>query len=248
MKNLYLIIYLLIQSSFFAYSLDLEENHWYDFQGKLGSQNIQLSFFTLPSGKLAGSYCSFSNEPKVVLNGNVKGNEIFLNASINDKIISELRGKIFTDDQDRLELTWKNLANNEKLMFKSTLMSVTSGTFSKRYTHLVGTDAALEAFVLALKGALIKNDKSWLGDRIFYPLKVRVSDKSTIVVKNKGQFILMYDKIFTVPLKEKMSMSYSCNLFNNYQGVMIGDGQLWINNALSGTEIKPNFQIMAINP
>lgn len=248
MKNLYLIIYLLFQTSVLAFSLDLEVDHWYDFQGKLGSENIQLSFFTLPSGKLAGSYCSFSNESKVDLNGKVNGNEIFLNASVNGKLISELRGKIFTDDQDRLELTWKNLTNNEKLIFKSTLMSVTTGTFSKRYTHLVGTDAALESFVIALKGAIQKNDKTWLGNRIFYPLRIRISAKSNIVVKNKGQFILMYDKIFNASLKEKLKLSFSYNLFNNYQGVMIGDGQLWINNSLNGTEEIPDFQIIAINP
>jgi hypothetical protein len=248
MKKIFLIAYLLIQASVLSFSLDLESNHWYDFKGKLGSKSIQLSFYTLPSGRLIGSYCSFSNEAKVALSGTVKGNEIFLIASINGKITSELSGKIFTDDQDRLEGTWRINATNEKMMFKSSLISVTAGTFEKRYTDLVGSDAALEGFVVMLKSALVKNDKSWLGDRIFYPLKVRVSEKSSIIVKNKSQFLLMYDKIFTPALKEKISMTFSYNLFNNYQGVMIGDGQLWINNALNGTEAKPQFQIIAINP
>jgi hypothetical protein len=29
---------------------------------------------------------------------------------------------------------------------------------------------------------------------------------------------------------------------------MIGDGEIWINNALNASELKPQFQIIAINP
>jgi hypothetical protein len=248
MKRFFVVLFLFLHSGVLLFSLDLELNHWYDFQGKLGDKNIQLSFFTLPSGKLVGSYCSFSNESKIVLKGKVIGNDIFLTASINGEISSELKGKVFTDDQDRLELTWKNLLKNEEFMFKSVLMAVTAGTFKKRYTHIAGTDAALEAFVIALKGAVAKNDKSWMGDRIFYPLQVRVSDKSTLVIKNKSQWLSLYPKIFTPSFKERISLTFSHNLFNNYQGVMVGDGQLWINNAKDGTEERPNFQIISINP
>lgn len=248
MKKIFLVAYLLVQTSVFSFSLDLELNQWYDFTGKMKDKSIQLSFFTLKSGKLIGSFCSLTNEPKVILSGSVKGNEIYLTASVNGKITDELTGKIFTDDQDRLELTWRKMPAAVKSVYKAVLSSVTAGSEGKRYSHVLGSDAAVEQFVINVKKAVSKGDKIWLAANLFYPLKVRISEKSTVVLKNKNQFLLQYNKIFTTGFTSAMNKTFSHNLFNNYQGVMIGDGEIWINNALNATEAKPMFQIIAINP
>ena len=226
----------------------MELNQWYDFTGKLDNKSIQLSFYTLKSGKLIGSFCSITNEPKVLLSGNVKGNEIYLTASLNGKITDELTGKIFTDDQDRLEVSWRKMPGGVKSIYKAVLSSVTAGTEGKRYSHIVGSDAAVEEFVSDAKKAISKGDKIWLAANLFYPLKVRISEKSSVVVKNKNQFLLQYDKIFTTGFKSALNNTFSHNLFNNYQGVMIGNGEIWINNTLNASEAKPIFQIIAINP
>jgi hypothetical protein len=68
------------------------------------------------------------------------------------------------------------------------------------------------------------------------------------VLKNKNQFLAQYDKIFTTVFKSTLNKTFSHNLFNNYQGVMIGNGEIWINNTLNASEAKPIFQIIAINP
>ncbi|MDP4579391.1 MAG: hypothetical protein NWS66_05780 [Saprospiraceae bacterium] len=248
MKKIFLVAYLLVQSSVFSFSLDLELNQWYDFTGKLDNKSIQLSFYTLKSGKLIGSFCSITNEPKVLLSGNVIGNEIYLTASLNGKTTDELSGKIFTDDQDRLEVSWRKMPNGVKSIFKAVLSSVTAGTEGKRYSHIVGSDAAVEEFVYDAKKAISKGDKIWLAANLFYPIKVRISEKSSVVLKNKNQFLLQYDKIFTTAFKSKLNNTFSHNLFNNYQGVMIGNGEIWINNTLNASEAKPIFQIIAINP
>lgn len=248
MKKIFLVAYLLVQSNVFSYSLDLELNQWYDFTGKLDDKSIQLSFYTLKSGKLIGSFCSITNEPKVLLSGNVKGNEIYLTASLNGKITDELTGKIFTDDQDRLEVSWQKMPNGVKSIFKAVLLSVTAGTADKRYSHIVGSDAAVEEFVSDVKKSVLMGDKIWLANNLFYPLKVRISEKLILNLKNKNQFLSHYDKIFTVDFKSALSKTFSHNLFNNYQGVMIGDGEIWINNALNATEAKPMFQIITLNP
>jgi hypothetical protein len=178
----------------------------------------------------------------------VKGNEIYLTASLNGKITDELTGKIFTDDQDRLEVSWRKMPNGVKSIFKAVLSSVTAGTEGKRYSHIVGSDAAVEEFVSDAKKAISKGDKIWLAANLFYPIKVRISEKSSVVLKNKNQFLLQYDKIFTTAFKSKLNNTFSHNLFNNYQGVMIGNGEIWINNTLNASEAKPIFQIIAINP
>ena len=248
MKKIFLVAYLLVQSSVLSFSLDLELSQWYDFTGKMDDKSIQLSFYTLKSGKLIGSFCSLTNEPKVLLSGNVRGNEIYLTASLNGKITDELIGKIFTDDQDRLELDWRKISSDKKSIYKAVLSSVTSGTESKRYSHVLGSDAAVEQFVSDVKKAISKGDKIWLAANLFYPLRVRISEKSSIQLKNKNEFLLQYDKIFTTAFKSALNNTFSHNLFNNYQGIMIGDGKLWMNNAVNASEAKPMFQIISINP
>ncbi|MFN6064689.1 MAG: hypothetical protein ACK49K_15550, partial [Bacteroidota bacterium] len=161
MKKIFLVAYLLVQTSVFSFSLDLELNQWYDFTGKMDDKSIKLSFYTLKAGKLIGSYCSIANEPKVLLSGNVKGNEIYLTASLNGKTTDELIGKIFTDDQDRLEVSWQKMPGGVKSIYKSVLSSVTSGTEAKRYSHVLGSDAAVEQFVANVKKAVAKGDKIW---------------------------------------------------------------------------------------
>jgi len=248
MKKIFLIAYLFVQANVFSFSLDLELNHWYDYKGKLNDKSIKLSFYTLKDGKVVGSYCSITNEPKVLLSGNLKGNEIYLTASLNGKITDELTGKIFTDDMDRLEVSWRKMPNGEKSIFKSVLLSVTTGTSAKRYAHVLGSDAAVEQFVANVRKAISQGDKIWLAANLFYPLNVRVSEKLVLNLKSKNQFLLQYDKIFTTEFKSALSKTFSHNHFDNYQGVMIGDGEIWINNALNASEVKPQFQIIAINP
>jgi hypothetical protein len=87
-----------------------------------------------------------------------------------------------------------------------------------------------------------------LAANLFYPLRVRISEKSSIQLKNKNEFLLQYDKIFTTAFKSALNNTFSHNLFNNYQGIMIGDGKLWMNNAVNASEAKPMFQIISINP
>jgi hypothetical protein len=178
----------------------------------------------------------------------VRGNEIYLTASLNGKITDELIGKIFTDDQDRLELNWRKIPSDKKSIYKAVLLSVTAGTADKRYSHIVGSDAAVEEFVSDVKKAVAKGDKIWLANNLFYPLKVRISEKLALNLKSKNQFLLQFDKIFTADFKSAVSKTYSHNHFNNYQGVMIGNGEIWINNTLNASEAKPIFQIIAINP
>jgi hypothetical protein len=147
-----------------------------------------------------------------------------------------------------MNLTWRNIITDKKSIFNSVLMSSNSGTSAKRYTHLLGSDKALESFIVTIKKAIANNDKMWIADHLFYPVRVRISEKSTLAIKNKNQLLLQYDKIFTPAMKQKISSTFSFNLFSNYQGVMLGDGQLWVNNGLNGTEKNPGFQIISINP
>lgn len=223
MKKICSILYLLFQTYIFSFALDLELNKWHDFSGNLGNKSFQISFFVLESGNLMGNYCLTSDENKVKFKGKFKGNEITLFVYDGINIVHRITGKIFTDTQDRFEGTWENLLKKDKLIFKTSLLSINSGNADKRYENLMGSDVDAENFVKKVKMAISQNDKNWLGDHIFYPLTTLISGTKPTVIKNKAQFLVQFEKI---------KNTCSCNMFNN---------------TTNSSEKKADFRIIAIN-
>ena len=68
-----------------------------------------------------------------------------------------------------------------------------------------------------------------------FPLRV-VTPKKRLVIKNREEFLYNYDHVLTAKVKAKIEdeMSSKC-LFANWQGYMVGDGQVWFTEMTSGT-------------
>jgi hypothetical protein len=60
-------------------------------------------------------------------------------------------------------------------------------------------------------------------------------------IKNEETFKSKYDLYFTVKVKKALQQQNFNQIFLNYQGVMIGNGEIWLN------EINKSFKITAIN-
>ncbi|MEK7431960.1 MAG: hypothetical protein AABZ74_02415, partial [Cyanobacteriota bacterium] len=110
-----------------------------------------------------------------------------------------------------------------------------------------GTDNDVEIFMKKVKKSIIEDDKEWISNHISYPIKTKIDTKKTIIIKSKKELINNFNKIFNKEFKEQIKSFCSCNLFHNYQGVMLGNGQIWIENKPNSTNTKYDFQIKAIN-
>lgn len=92
---------------------------------------------------------------------------------------------------------------------------------------------ALKIFIKDLQYMVANDNKEEISKLIRYPLN------STI--KTKSDFLDDYNKIITPKIKAALAKANLKQLFRNYKGVMIGNGEVWI--AQEGKD----FKIIAIN-
>jgi hypothetical protein len=85
-------------------------------------------------------------------------------------------------------------------------------------------------FVTQLKLALVNDNKLMMAKMGDYPIRLNYNNQSKIsyaAIRNQQEFIKLYDKIFTIKMKNKILHSNSQNVFCNYKGAMIANGIIW---------------------
>ena len=98
------------------------------------------------------------------------------------------------------------------------------------------------AFLSELKSAIKSGDKQKVAGLVHYPLEVNLV-KGHRVVRTKAELVKDYDAIFTPATRTAIEQQVPACLFANYQGVMIGDGEVWFEEQQDGT-----MKIKALNP
>ncbi|WP_028596541.1 hypothetical protein [Paenibacillus assamensis] len=129
---------------------------------------------------------------------------------------------------------WVSEINNQMLVYSI-------NTFDNPY-EVAGIDdpAAFAQFFNNLKKEVAANNKKAVAGMIDYPLNVNKNGKTT-KIKSKQEFIKKYNKIINKEVKQKLLAQKIDRVFVNAEGVMIGDGQMWISQF--GTKIA----VYAIN-
>ena len=239
--------FLLFTLSTLCHAFEFDTNKWTDFEGILGKTNIQLSLYRLENGQLKGNYCYKKYESKIQLTGEIKGNKIVITEFLNGQPNGKFEGKIFTDNLDRFEGTWTDVSHTKTIEFKLTLQSICGSDIEHRYADFYGTDEDVEKFMKQVKASILNGDKEWIANHINYPIKTTLFKNKTTTINNKKQLIDNFDQIFYQAFKDKIQSFCVCNMFNNYQGAMLGNGEIWIYNSTSSTKDKFDFILKTIN-
>lgn len=85
------------------------------------------------------------------------------------------------------------------------------------------TDSEVKAFLTELKRAASTRDVKGMAALTKFPLRVN----GKVSIKNERAFIGKYRKIIKKRVRLAIEKQPYETLFSNYQGVMIGDGELW---------------------
>lgn len=93
---------------------------------------------------------------------------------------------------------------------------------------LQGEDVARKsrAFLAELQAAVDKGDKAKVAGMISYPLLV-IHGSTKKHISTKAQFLSQYNSIFNAHVRQVIAQQSAECLFGNYQGTMIGDGEVW---------------------
>jgi hypothetical protein len=103
-----------------------------------------------------------------------------------------------------------------------------------------------ETFVKALQHAIRTGDKAWLADHTRYPM--RYNGRSNISVRNKASFVKNYPTIIGEKLRAAVLAQDPGNVFENWQGMMIGEGNynIWVRDAGS-SGLDEHYELITIN-
>ena len=113
------------------------------------------------------------------------------------------------------------------------------GDARARIDSVLGDAAQYEKVFNAFKTAVVGGDRAAVVEEVRFPLNIAGGKKIT----GPGEFQRNYEKIVTPAVVKAMSEQDFGKVFVNQQGVMIGDGQVWLtgeclDKACARTEVK----------
>ncbi|MBU3675811.1 MAG: hypothetical protein FGM54_01315 [Chitinophagaceae bacterium] len=231
MKQLQLLIVALFAFTFSAQAA-LTPYQWTDYVGKISNTNISLSVYLGEKGKLTGNYCYAKYDKRISLVGEVNGTNVILYEMQHGQQSAFFKGTLLSDSTDHLQGTWSD--GKTTLPFNVHLTSIGSGTPTKRYRDTKQSDAAVEAYMKKVKMAILEGNATWLSTQVNYPYKVTGADGKTKNLKTKAEFMANYKYVVSESLKKRIADICTCNLFSNYRGIMLGNGEVWINERPGG--------------
>lgn len=95
----------------------------------------------------------------------------------------------------------------------------------------------------SLQKTVAQGDKEKVADYILYPLSVHERG-NTLTVKDKTNFLAKYEQIFTPAVQQALVNQETDKLFVNYQGVMVGSGELWLRRS---SDDPKQFGVFTVN-
>lgn len=223
------------------------EKGYYDYKGTINNNiAIQMSIYTLEK-EIVGTYFYEKQKKEIKLQGKAGEKSIILyEYDETGKNTGVFRGRMNT--VGKIEGTWISTDGKSRYPFTLSHDSTIFGAeYGKRYGLPIknASDQEVEDFFVKIQDYVVNNNKKQLADQIRYPITVKIKGKAT-KIHNKDEFISKYDEIIYPDYKKVIVNAFTKYLFANYQGVMLNNGEIWINEVTTaGNDSK--LLITAIN-
>jgi hypothetical protein len=118
----------------------------------------------------------------------------------------------------------------------------------ERIRDVAGLDVdASRQFFSSLKRAVLSGDKVAVSKMMRYPLKANISNPKRNQVASSDEFIKHYDEILNEAVVRAIREQEFNELFVNYQGIMIGSGEFWINATRDSNAKAGRMCVITIN-
>lgn len=203
---------------------------YHDYKGR-SSEGIDFLITIYPRGKsFAGSILIEGSKDKVKITGKINRDEMKLYyKGESDNNIEFFRGTMKTIDAVSGEINLsKFLGGNEDIeeVVELSLRSIITGEYGKRYAAIgAEEEEEIEDYASEIYQYIINSDKQGVAAQIKFPIDVHINSESRTRIYNAEEFIKEYDNIINPEFKSIMERAFTRNMFTNYQGVMLGDGQ-----------------------
>ena len=105
----------------------------------------------------------------------------------------------------------------------------------------ISDPAHVTQFLARLKQAMTADDHAAIAAMVKYPLTVYSSAGRSATYRNAAALSANYTRVFTPEVKAAVAAAKPDDLFARDQGVMIGNGEIWMN------EIGGSIKIITVN-
>ncbi|HEV3471568.1 MAG TPA: hypothetical protein VG148_19730 [Pyrinomonadaceae bacterium] len=102
--------------------------------------------------------------------------------------------------------------------------------------------AAAARFLAELQRAVAAGERREVSRMVLYPLKVRIRGRR-VVLRGPRQFLARYDALFNPHVKSVLAAQKFEGIFRNWQGYMVGRGEVWFEQLADTGE----FKVIAVN-
>ena len=101
-------------------------------------------------------------------------------------------------------------------------------------------------FVKDFQRSIELDNRDWVAENIFYPLKVKTRSGEEII-HNKEDLLRNFESVFSCEIRNVIKHQNIADIFINWQGLMIGNrGQVWITTFIENDGDKRSW-IIAVN-
>lgn len=94
--------------------------------------------------------------------------------------------------------------------------------------EVLGDHAAYRRLFDDLQRAVAHDDRAGFATLVSYPIEVTI-DGQTRTIADAEAFVSRYDEILTNEIRSTIQSQRYADVMVNWQGVMLGDGQVWLN-------------------
>jgi len=121
-------------------------------------------------------------------------------------------------------------------------LAQTVAEVNQRLDELFGVHEPYRAFFAQLQKAVAADDRQAVAAMVEYPIEATIGGRN-VKIRDAKHFVTNYGKVITPKVKDAVIRQRYEDLFANWQGVMIGDGEVWF----SGIDGKNTVKIITIN-
>jgi hypothetical protein len=116
-------------------------------------------------------------------------------------------------------------------------LAQTDADMDKQLDASMGEHRPYAEFFAALQKAINADDKAAVAAMVNYPFVV-YSKGGSQQIKDAKHFLANYDRLITPKVKAAVAKQTYATLFTNWQGVMIGDGEIWFSGVGDNLDVK----------
>ena len=213
----------------------------YKFTGHFGGKNAFDMTLQFENTKVDGVYFYHKHMRDIRLSGEIKnqGSTLELHEHGEDgKVVAEFKFRIHSlngKDQDAdgpsfktepIEGSWSKIDGSCSLKVTLDHTGSCAGELGNLYGR--GADDMTHKRMKLFWDSLKNGDKAAVASCISFPIRVSVNGKMR-TLQNKQQLLAIYPDVFLRDFVAEVSGYPPRNLWNNYRGLMLGNGLIWFN-------------------